>query len=177
MKSALLRTTLLAAAVALAFAATKAGLTESATIGGKQISIKYSSPAVNGRAGKLFGKDGRISQDPTYPVWRAGANDATTLHTDADLALGGLNVPKGDYTLYVDIANPASWELVVNKQTGQHGTEYDAKQDLGRVKMTMSKPAGMVEQLKYTISSTGGKKGKLDLAWENVDASVNFTVK
>jgi Protein of unknown function (DUF2911) len=177
MKFAVITTSLLIAAVTLALAETKAGLTESATIGGKKISIGYSSPAVNGRAGKLFGKDGKISQDPTYPVWRAGANDATALHTDADLDLGGLTVPKGNYTLYVNIANPANWELVVNKQTGQHGTDYDPKQDLGRVKMTMSKPGAMVEQLKYTLSGTGGNKGKLDLAWENVDASVNFTVK
>lgn len=177
MKLALIATPLLIAAVTLALAETKSGLTESATIGGKKITIGYSSPAVNGRAGKLFGKDGKISQDPTYPIWRAGANDATAFHTDADLDLGGLTIPKGNYTLYVNITNPASWELVVNKQTGQHGTDYDAKQDLGRVKMTMRKPAAMVEQLKYTISSTGGNKGKLDLAWENVDASVNFTVK
>jgi hypothetical protein len=43
------------------------------------------------------------------------------LHTDADLDLGGLAVPKGDYTLYVNLANPAAWELIVNKQTGQGG--------------------------------------------------------
>jgi hypothetical protein len=177
MKSALIFTPLLIAAVTLAFAETKTGQTESATVGGKKITIKYSSPAVNGRVGKLFGKDGKISTDPTYPMWRAGANDATAFHTDGDLDLGGLAVPKGDYTLYVNIANPAAWELVVNKQTGQHGTDYDAKQDLGRVKMTMSKPAAMVEQLKYTVSSAGGNKGKLELAWENVAASVNLTVK
>jgi hypothetical protein len=177
MKSSLIYTALLVATATFAFAATKAGLTESATVGGKKIAITYSSPAVNGRVGKLFGKDGRIGQDPTYPVWRAGANNATVLHTDADLDLGGLAVPKGDYSLYVNLANPASWELIVNKQTGQEGTEYDPKQDLGRVKMTMSKPAAMVEQLKYTISSSGGNKGKLELAWENVAASVNFTVK
>ena len=108
---------------------------------------------MNGREGKLFGKDGRIAQDANYPVWRAGANDATALHTDADLDIGGLKVPKGDYTLFVNLANPASWELIVNKQTGQSGLEYDAKQDLGRVKMTMSKPPAMVEQLKYTLTN------------------------
>jgi len=177
MKSLSIGSALLIAAVAFAFAETKTGQTATATFSGKKIAIQYSSPAVNGRAGKLFGKDGHISQDPTYPVWRAGANDATALHTDVDFDLGGLAVPKGDYTLYVNIANPDKWELVVNKQTGQHGTDYDPKQDLGRVKMTMSKPAAMVEQLKYTISSSGGNKGKLELAWENVDASVNFTVK
>ena len=96
MKSVLICAPLLIVAVTFALAETKAGLTESAAIGGKNITVKYSSPAVNGRVGKLFGKDGHISQDPTYPVWRAGANDATALHVDADLDLGGLTVPKGD---------------------------------------------------------------------------------
>ena len=167
----------LIALVGLAGAETKSGLTESVAIGGKTISIKYSAPAVNGRVGKLYGKDGTIGGDATYPVWRAGANAATALHTDADLDLGGLSVPKGDYTLYVNLANPAAWELIVNKQTGQGGMEYDAKQDLGRVKMTMGKPPALVEQLKYTLSGTGGNKGKLQLAWENVDASISFTAK
>jgi hypothetical protein len=62
--------------------------TESKTIGGKTITIAYNSPRVNRREGKLFGKDGRIGQDPTYPVWRAGANSATKFHTDADLDVG-----------------------------------------------------------------------------------------
>jgi hypothetical protein len=150
---------------------------ESATIAGKKISIAYSSPRVNGRVGKLFGKDGRIGQDATYPVWRAGANAATTLHTDADLDFAGLAVPKGDYSLFVDLTNPAAWTLIINKQTGQSGLEYDKAQDLGRVPMTMSKPPALVEALKYTLSSEGNNKGKLTLAWENVVASVPFTVK
>jgi hypothetical protein len=166
----------LAALAGMASAATKSGQTESVTINGKTITIKYSSPAVNGREGKLFGKDGRIASDPNYPVWRGGANAATALHTDADLQIGGLAVPKGDYTLFVNLADPAKWELIVNKQTGQSGLEYDAKQDLGRVKMTMSKPPAMVEQLKYTLSTAGGK-GKLQLAWEDVVAAVDFTAK
>ncbi|MGA8529535.1 MAG: DUF2911 domain-containing protein, partial [Acidobacteriaceae bacterium] len=56
-----------------------------ATIDGKTISITYSSPRVRGREGKIFTKDGLISKNPHYPVWRAGANSATALHTDADL--------------------------------------------------------------------------------------------
>jgi len=177
MKSSLICSAVLLAAFSFASAETKSGQSESATINGKTITIQYSSPAVNNRAGKLFGKDGTIGGDPTYPVWRAGANAATAFHTDSDLDLGGLAVPKGDYTLYVNLANPAAWELIINKQTGQAGTTYDAKQDLGRVKMTMAKPPAMVEQLKYTLSNAGGNKGKLQLSWENVAATVNFTVK
>ena len=177
MKSLLIGAGVLIAAACLASAETKAGLTESVTIAGKTVSIKYSAPAVNGRVGKLFGKDGQVGSDSTYPVWRAGANAATALHTDADLDLGGLAVPKGDYSLYINVANPAAWELIVNKETGQSGMTYDAKQDLGRVKMTIGKPPAMVEQLKYTLTGAGGNKGKLQLDWENVAASVNFTVK
>ena len=177
MKSLLIGAGVLIAVAGLASAETKSGLTESVTIAGKTVSVKYSAPAVNGRVGKLFGKDGQVGSDSTYPVWRAGANSATALHTDADLDLGGLAVPKGDYSLYIDVANPAAWQLIVNKQTGQSGMSYDAKQDLGRIKMTIGKPSAMVEQLKYTLSGTGGNKGKLQLEWENVSASVTFTVK
>ncbi|MGA3136059.1 MAG: DUF2911 domain-containing protein [Terracidiphilus sp.] len=151
--------------------------TESAVIAGKTITITYSSPGVKGRAGHIFTKDGLISHDPTYPVWRAGANSATKLHTDADLSLDGLTVPKGDYTLYVDLSDPANWVLVVNKQTGQWGTVYDKAKDLGRVKMTMEKPPALVENLKYMLKDLGGNKGKLSLVWENMCGSVSISVQ
>ncbi|MGB7266822.1 MAG: DUF2911 domain-containing protein [Terracidiphilus sp.] len=150
--------------------------TESATIGGKTITITYCSPGVKGREGKIFTKDGLISHDPHYPVWRAGANSATTLHTDADLTIGDLNVPAGTYTLFVDISDPSQWVLIVNKKTGEWGLAYDGSQDLGKTKMTMSKPPAMVEDLKYTITDDGGGKGTLTLAWEDVSASVPIQV-
>ena len=113
----------------------------------KTITITYTSPGVKGREGKIFTKDGLISHNPHYPIWRAGANAATTLHTDTDLMIGDLNVPKGDYTLFVDISDPDKWTLIVNKKTGEWGLAYDGSQDLGKTKMTMSKPPAMVENL------------------------------
>jgi DUF2911 family protein len=145
------------------------------TIGGKKLTINYSAPSVRGR--KIFVPGGVISHDPTYPVWRAGANEATAFHTDADLDAGGLRVPKGDYTLWVLIKDPDAWELIINKETGQWGMSYNAPQDLGRVKMTMSKPPAPIEKMKYTLSDLGGNKGKLQLEWENHIASVPITVK
>ena len=151
--------------------------TETKTINGKKITINYSSPRMRGRLGKLFGKDGAIGGDPTYPVWRAGANAATVLHTEADLAIGSLAVPKGDYSLYVDLSDPENWQLIVNKQTGQSGTRYDKSQDVGMVKMSMSKPPSPIENLSYAIADEGGGKAKLTLQWENKIASVPVTVK
>ena len=149
--------------------------TATATINGKK-SIKYSSPRVRGREGHIFNKGGLISHDPHYPVWRGGANAATTLTTDADLKIGNLMVPKGTYTLFIDISNPDQWELIVNKKTGEWGLSYDGSQDLGRVKMKMAKPNSMVEDLKYTLSDLGGSNGKITLEWENHSASVLFSV-
>ena len=149
----------------------------SVTIAGKTITIKYAAPSVRGREGKLFGADGKISHDPGYPVWRAGANSATALHTDADLDIGGLTVPAGNYTLFVSVESPDAWQLIVNKQTGQWGLKYDKFQDLGRIAMHMSKPPALVERLKYTLTDDGGNKGKLELAWENHVACVSIAVK
>ena len=139
----------------------------SATLGGKTVTITYNSPRVKGREGHIFTKDGLISHNPHYPIWRGGANAATTLKTDADLMIGDLAVPKGTYTLFVDISDPDNWSLIVNKKTGEWGLAYDGSQDLGRVKMEMSKPSAMVEDLKYTIGD-----GKITLAWEDHVASV-----
>ena len=149
---------------------------ESITIGGKTITIDYCSPRVNGRQGKIFTKDGLISHDQDYPFWRAGANAATTLHTTADLTIGDLTVPAGTYTLFVDISDPAQWTLVVSKDTGEWGLNYDKTKDLGKVKMRMAKPPAMVEDLKYTLTDRGGNKGTLNLAWENVSVTVPFQV-
>jgi hypothetical protein len=149
--------------------------TASVTIAGKTITINYNSPKVKGREGHIFTKDGLIQQThKSYPVWRAGANAATTLHTDADLTIGDLKVPAGTYTLFVDISNPDQWVFIVSKATGEWGLAYDATKDLGRTPMTMSKPPAMVEDLTYTLTSGGGNMGTLTLSWEDVSASVNF---
>ena len=188
MKRLLVCTTLLAAAATLSAQQTppkappkSPAATETLTIDVKSITITYSSPRVNGRAGHIFTKDGLISHDKTYPVWRAGANATTILQTDADLDVGdpSVRLPKGSYSIYVDISDPDNWVLIVNKQTGQWGTNYDPAQDLVRAKMVMDTPKEPVENLKYTLVPFGGSGNiaKLTLSWENHDASVLLFVK
>jgi hypothetical protein len=165
----------LAMTASLSFAQKSPAAETTVAIAGKNISIKYGAPSVRGR--QIFGDGGLISHDPHYPVWRAGANSATALHTDADLDIQGLRVPAGDYTLFVNVADPDHWEFIVSKDTKEWGLAYKANMDLGRVKMEMSKPAAPIEVYKMTLSSEGGNKGKLRLEWENHIASVNFTAK
>ncbi|MGA8728748.1 MAG: DUF2911 domain-containing protein [Terracidiphilus sp.] len=153
--------------------------TAMATLAGKSITITYNSPRVKGREGHVFTSDGLIAtaHGSQYPIWRGGANAATTLMTNADLRIGDLSVPKGTYTLFIDISNPDQWNLIVNKKTGEWGLAYDKSADLGQVKMDMSKPPAMVEDLKYTITDLGGTQGKIALEWENKVASVPISVQ
>jgi len=142
--------------------------TATGTIGGSSITIKYSSPRVRGREGKIFGPGGLIQRThKEYPVWRAGANSATALHTDHNLKIGDVSVPAGDYTLFVDIANPDQWTLIISKETKEWGLAYNASDDLGRTPMTMSKPASMVEDLTWSITSDS-----ITLSWEDHTAAV-----
>lgn len=146
----------------------------SVSIEGKSITIKYSAPSLRGRT--AFGPNGLIKNDAHYPVWRAGANAATALHTDAELKIGSLTVPPGNYTLFVNTgSNP--WELIVSKATGEWGLDYDQSKDLGRVAMHVTKPPAKVETYKMTLAGEGGNKGKLTLAWDETEASVDFTAK
>jgi hypothetical protein len=149
----------------------------SVALNGKMITIKYSAPSVRGR--KIFGGSDALQPDNT--IWRAGANQATALHTDGDIAIGNLNVPAGDYTLYVFL-DPKGWQLIVSRQTGQWGigrggTSLDESKAIGRTPMKMSKPATLVETYKMTLMAGEGHKGMLTLEWENVSASVDIVAK
>ncbi len=156
-------------AVAVAQPASSPAAEASATVNGKNINVKYSAPSMRGR--KIFG-----GLQPWGSRWRAGANAATVLTTDTDLDLAGLKVPKGSYSLYVLLGGENDWTLIVNKQTGQSGMDYDEAQDLGRVKMNITHPAAPIEKFKISID-TKANKGTLTLAWENTVASVPFTAK
>jgi hypothetical protein len=139
------------------------------SLNGKNVTIKYHSPSMKGR--KIFG-----GLEPFGKVWRAGANEATALHTDADIVLGDLTVPAGDYTLFVQLESATAWTLIVNKQTGQWGTAYDAKQDLVRIPMTVTSSNPVVEKMEIQVKPAG-KGGELVIAWDTYKAVAAFTVK
>ena len=123
------------------------------------------------RGRRIFGDAGLLSKDWTYPVWRAGANAATSLSTAADLDMAGVHIPAGTYSLYVLIEDPGNWKLIVNRQTGQGGHIYNPRMDLCRVDLKMERPDTSVEKLRYTITTTGNT-GTIHLEWENHVASV-----
>lgn len=160
----------LLAAVSFAQVLSPPARTETA-IDGKKLSIAYSSPSIRGR--KIMG--GLV---PFGTVWRTGADNATTFQTEADLVIGdnGLKVPKGTYTIYT-LPGANEWQLIVNKQTGQWGTEYSQGRDLGRVRMNLAQTPAVVQSLKIELSNTGPKKGLLKITWERTEVSVPITLQ
>ncbi len=96
-------------------------------------------------------------------------------HTDVDLEIQGLPVPKGDYSLYV-VPDAKEWQLIISKQTGVAASTYNRKMDLGRVPMDMKKAATAAASLQMKLASLGSVAGKLDVSWESTLASVPFNI-
>ena len=132
--------------------------------GGRRVSIDYGRPFMRGR--RIMGE-----LVPYGRVWRTGANAATTLVTDVDLDIGGTTVPRGTYTLYT-LPTAGGWTLIVNRQTGQWGTQYDASRDLARIRMQTATLRQPVEQFTIALEPGRAGAGTLALQWENTRAFV-----
>jgi hypothetical protein len=138
--------------------------TAEVTLKGKAIKIDYSRPFLKGR--KLG-----TELAPYGQVWRTGANEATTLTTAVNLNIGGAKIPAGTYTLWT-LPSATGWKLIINKQTGQWGTNYDDKQDLVRVDMKTSALAQAVEQFTISFDKKGDDSASLVLDWESTRVTV-----
>jgi Protein of unknown function (DUF2911) len=140
------------------------------SINGKKITVDYSRPSMRGR--KIMG-----DLVPYNKVWRTGADSATTFITETDLDIGGEKVPKGTYTLYT-WPSEKTWKLIINKQTGQWGLEYDQAQDLVRVDMhkeVLPKPIETFTIRFAPAPAVGATKSavtNLILEWETTRLSV-----
>ncbi len=133
---------------------------------GKTITVNYSRPSMRNR--KIMGE-----LVPFDKVWRTGANEATSFETPVPLKIGSTQIPAGKYTLYT-LPSQTGWTLIINKQTGQWGTDYTEAQDLARVKMEVKQLSAPVEQFTISFDKTGGSSCQMKLEWENTSASVVF---
>ena len=136
--------------------------------GGANLEVVYSRPAKRGR--EIWG--GLV---PWEEVWRTGANAATSFTTDRDLVIGGAAVPAGLYTLW-SVYTPESAQLIINKQTGQWGTQYNAEQDLVRVDLTKQDLPHPVDRFTINIEATDDG-AMLGLTWDSVRYLVPIEVR
>ena len=142
-------------------AATEAKPSPAATakgkIGAADVTVNYSSPAVKGR--KIWG-----GLEPYGKVWRAGANEATTVEFSKAVTVEGKALPAGKYSFFV-IPTEKQWTVIFNKEPNQWGAyKYDPKLDALRVTVTPRKASALAERLAYDVTPKG-----LTLRWDNVE--------
>jgi hypothetical protein len=144
--------------------------TVEATIGGVSVKIAYSRPYVKGRqvVGNLI---------PFGKVWRLGANEATTLTTSGEIAINGLRIPAGEYSLFMLVTEDGGPQLIVNKVAKQWGAfKYDQGQDLGRVTIDGEQELPHTEQFTIAMETTSAKSGRLSFAWGDGKAWATVSV-
>jgi hypothetical protein len=138
-------------------------------VGLTDIEIVYSRPGVKDRA--IFG-----SLVPYGQVWRTGANAATKITFSTPVKLNGTEIAAGSYSIYT-IPGESEWTIIINKNTGQSGTQYDEKADVARFKatpVTLTKP---METFVIEFTDIRDESARLNLAWENTIVPIKFEVE
>jgi hypothetical protein len=141
--------------------------TATGKVGNANITINYNSPSVKGR--QIWG--GLVPYDK---VWRAGANQATTLEVDHDVTVEGKKLPAGKYSFF---ATPGEkeWTIILNSETGQWGIKRggeanrDPAKDVLTVNVKPKKSDSFNERLVYDVTNKG-----VSLKWENLEIPVSI---
>ena len=131
--------------------------TTRARIGNSTFTVDYGRPLLRGRT--LLG-----DVIPYDRVWRTGANAATQFTTSTSIMLAGMQLPAGTYTLFT-APHTNEVDLIVNKQTGQWGTEYNPSLNLGRARIISEVSATTVEEFTISIIPGDNRHGTLVLEW------------
>ena len=143
--------------------------TVDATIAGATIVVDYGRPRKRGR--EIFG--GIV---PFDQVWRTGANAATGITTDRELVMNGTVIPAGSYTLWT-LPTRTGTTLILNRQTGQWGTDYDPAQDFARVRLTGRQLDTPVEEFTIAVEPVGDRNGRIRFAWDATEWEARFAVR
>jgi DUF2911 family protein len=140
----------------------------SQTVGLTEIKIDYHRPAVNKREvwGKLV---------PYGQVWRAGANENTTIQFSSPVTVGGKTVPAGTYGLHT-MPGEKDWSVMLSSTSTAWGSfSYDEKEDVVRFSVT-PKPADFEERLEYRFENPTDNSADVVLQWEKLQISFPITV-
>lgn len=130
------------------------------TIGLTEMSVSYHRPGANGR--KVFG--GLVPWDQ---VWRAGANQNTTVSFSSPVTVNGTSLSAGTYGLHL-IPTTGAWTVIFSKESGAWGSfSYDQKEDAARVTAS-PQVAEFQERLGFSFDDPTRDSVVLAMRWEKV---------
>jgi len=134
------------------------------------ITVKYHRPLVNGR--KIWG--GLV---PYGKVWRAGANENTTIEFSDPVSVGGKPLAKGVYGLHM-IPNPDSWTVIFSKTNTAWGS-YSYKQDEDALRVNVKpKPLAQSEEaLEFEFEDLKPDSTAVTLKWEKLGVPFTVSIK
>jgi predicted negative regulator of RcsB-dependent stress response len=139
------------------------------SVGVTQFRVTYHRPAVAGR--KVWG-----DLVPYNEVWRAGANENTTLTASTPFKLAGKAVAAGTYGVHM-IPGDKQWTVILSNQSGAWGSfTYDQKEDVVRVTATPQASEAMEERLSYRFDDPTDTSTTLSLRWEKLKVPVKIEV-
>ena len=137
-------------------------------IGLTDITIKYHRPLINDR--KIWG-----ALVPYGKVWRAGANENTTITFDDPVTIEGQPLPAGTYGLHM-IPNADEWTIIFSKNSTSWGSfTYDQAEDALRVNVK-PQPAEMHNALTYDFDKLQPDSAVIELQWEKLAVPFKVSV-
>ena len=136
-------------------------------VGLTDVTITYHRPAVAKR--KVWG-----DLVPYGQVWRAGANENTTIEFSTPVSIGGKTVPAGTYGLHM-LPTEKDWTVILSSVSSAWGSfTYDEKEDAVRVSST-PKPAEFEERLEYRFENPTETSADVVMAWDKL--AVSFPIQ
>jgi len=138
-------------------------------IGVTDITINYHRPLANGRAiwGKLV---------PYGQVWRAGANENTTITFSDPVSIEGQDLEKGTYGLHM-IPGESEWTVIFSKMSTAWGS-FSYKQDEDALRVTVKpQTAEFHDALTYDFDDLKPDSTVVTLRWEKVAVPFKVAVK
>jgi tetratricopeptide (TPR) repeat protein len=137
-------------------------------VGLTDITITYHRPAVAKR--KVWG-----DLVPYGQVWRAGANENTTIEFSSPVTIGGKKVPAGTYGLHM-LPTEKDFTVILSSVSSAWGSfTYDEKEDVARV-TAAPKPAEFEERLEYRFENPTETSVDVEMVWEKTSVSFPITV-
>jgi hypothetical protein len=146
--------------------------TSELTLKGKTVSVEYGQPSLKGQT-----IEQRLGALKPGQLWRMGADTSTTFKTETDLAFGGVMIPAGEYSIWMQQQADKTWKLLFDKKHGQWGAPSpDASEAFASAPLKETKAANSVDVVTINLSKAG-KGGMITIQWGTLEVSARFVAK
>jgi hypothetical protein len=132
------------------------------------VRVHYCRPARKGRL--IFGREQDNALVPYGRVWRTGANEATLITFSENVQIANTPIQAGTYSLWT-IPGPARWQIILNEETGQWGTQYNDGMNVARVEVPIRVQPKTVEKFQIYFEAQANGADMI-LGWAHTEAIV-----